>query len=123
MQLFNVFIFQNKICLEKYNFALPKQVKMAHKTAIVMDNGSYMTKAGFASDDAPKTEFLTKVGTLREQLTDGSIDISKSGLKECYVGNEVETKRGVLTIKYPVEHGVIENWDEMEKVGPPPPCL
>ncbi len=89
---------------------------MAQKPAIIIDNGSYMTKAGFAGDDAPKTEFLTKVGELRHHFPDGSVDISKSGLKECYVGNEVEEKKGILTIKYPVEHGVIDKWDEIEKV-------
>ena len=95
---------------------------MAQKSAIIIDNGSYMTKAGFAGDEAPKVEFVTKVGTLRSYFTDDSrpnlkVDLTKTGWKECYVGDEVEEKRAILTIKYPVEHGVIDKWDEMEKVG------
>merc|ERR1712110_123806 len=26
------------------------------------------------------------------------------------------SKRGILTLKYPVEHGIITNWDDMEKI-------
>ena len=38
------------------------------------------------------------------------------GTKECYVGDEAQSKRGVLSLKYPVEHGVVSNWDDMERV-------
>ena len=33
------------------------------------------------------------------------------------VGDEAQIKRGVLTLKYPIEHGIVTNWDDMEKVG------
>merc|ERR1711971_110892 len=29
---------------------------------------------------------------------------------------EMKLKRGILTLKYPVEHGIITNWDDMEKI-------
>jgi len=32
-----------------------------------------------------------------------------------YVGDEAQSKRGVLTIKYPNEHGIVTNWDDMEQ--------
>merc|ERR1712124_175487 len=35
---------------------------------------------------------------------------------DCFVGEEAQTKRGVLTLKYPIEHGIVTNWDDMEKI-------
>ena len=38
--------------------------------------------------------------------------------KDTYLGDVAQPKRGILTIKYLIEHGIINNWDNMEKIWP-----
>ena len=79
--------------------------------AIVIDNGTGMTKAGFSTDDVPRAVFPALIG--RPKFTQ-SMQGSES--KQVYVGDEAQAKRGVLKLSYPISHGQVMDWDDMIKI-------
>jgi len=78
---------------------------------LVVDNGSGMVKAGFAGDDAPRAVFPSIVGRPRYQGI-----MAGMGQKQSYIGDEAQSHRGILSLAYPIEHGIVTNWDDMEKI-------
>lgn len=81
------------------------------KPAVVIDNGSGRCKTGIAGEDAPKSVFPAVIGQPKQK----GIMVG-SGAKDEYVGDAAMARRGVLIIKYPLEHGIVTNWDDMEKI-------
>lgn len=78
---------------------------------VVVDNGSGMVKAGVAGEDAPSHVFPSIIG--RPKHAGIMVGMEQ---KECYVGDEAQSKRGILQLHYPIAHGIITNWEDMEKV-------
>merc|ERR1712166_493952 len=78
--------------------------------AVVIDNGSDTIKAGFAGDDEPRSIIPNVDG--RHQMRNTIVGV---GAKEIYVGEEAVAKRGILKLTYPMQDGIVTNWDDMEK--------
>jgi len=83
---------------------------------LVIDAGSDSCKAGFAGDDAPRAVFPSIVGTRRVPVQKPKDQDQNLETKNHYVGKDAWNMRAILNIKYPIEHGVITNWDAMEKL-------
>lgn len=81
--------------------------------ALVIDNGSGMCKAGFSGYDTPSVVFPSIVGRPRHRFA----MVQGLGHKDAYIGDEAQSKRGFLNLKYPIQHGIVTDWDDMEKVS------
>lgn len=78
---------------------------------IVIDNGSGVIKAGFAGEDYPKVHFNSYIGRPKH------VRVMTGGLEgDVFMGPKAEEHRGLLNIKYPIEHGIITEWNDMEQI-------
>jgi len=78
---------------------------------IVLDNGSGTIRAGFAGEDAPKCYFPAYVGRPKHvRALAGALE------GDVFIGPAVREHRGLLRVSYPLAHGVVEDWDDMERI-------
>jgi centractin len=80
---------------------------------IVIDNGSGIIKVGFAGVDKPRLVFRNFLGRTKH------VRVMPGGALEgtdILIGNRAEEHRGSLVLSYPIEHGIIQNWSDMEKI-------
>jgi len=84
---------------------------MSEEIKVVIDNGSGVIKAGLSGNNHPTAKFPSIVGTPRTGK-----QMVGTETKEFYVGDEAQKMRGVLNLNYPIAHGIVQNWDYMEKV-------
>lgn len=76
---------------------------------IVLDNGSGTIKAGFSGKIKPGFIIPTVCGRIKSQFFD-------QGKKDIFFGKEALENIEIVDINNPVEHGIIKNWDFMERV-------
>ena len=81
------------------------------KRHIIIDNGTGYCKAGLTGQAGPSSVFPACVGYPKY-----NVSMVGNDKQEFLVGEDAEAKRGILKLNYPIEHGVIKNWDDMEKI-------
>ncbi len=81
--------------------------------ALVIDNGTGLSKNGFAGEDQPRSVFPTLVGYPKYPSIMTDVD---HYVREYYIGDEALNLRGVLKLHYPIEHGQVDDWEAMEKI-------
>jgi len=77
------------------------------EVVVIIDNGSGTCKAGLSTDEAPTHTFPEVIGKPRK-VWEKTLD------KEVYFGDEVNAVRNKLGVFYPLENGIIENFNDME---------
>lgn len=82
-----------------------------HNAPIVLDNGSGTIRAGFAGEDLPKCYFPSFVGRPKHlRVLAGALE------GDIFIGQRAQELRGLLKIRYPLEHGIVTDWDDMERI-------
>ena len=80
---------------------------------VILDNGSGTIRAGFAGSDQPKCFFPSFVGRPKHtKVLAGGI----GSADDTFVGNKAQELRGLLKLTWPLEHGVVTDWDDMERI-------
>ncbi|CAB3984833.1 beta-centractin [Paramuricea clavata] len=78
---------------------------------VVIDNGSGVIKAGFAGDQVPKCHFANYVGRPKHvRVMAGALE------GDIFIGSIAQEHRGLLNIRYPMEHGIVTDWNDMERI-------
>lgn len=94
-----------------YSGSRPPAAPQELKTTIVIDVGSGNVKAGFAGEDVPRVQFPSIVGRPKTANVMSGTDVV-----DCYVGDDAQAKRGILKVEYPIANGIVQDWDDMEKI-------
>lgn len=77
---------------------------------VVCDNGTGFVKCGFAGSNFPTSIFPSMVG---RPILRSEEKVDNVQLKEIMVGDEAAKLRSMLQITYPLDNGIVRNWDDM----------
>ena len=84
----------------------------AFNQPIVIDNGTFSSKVGFAGEDQPRSVFPSLIGFPQDPTIFVRYD---PYMPDYYVGEMAHNLRGVLDLKYPIDCGQITDRENIEK--------
>ncbi|KAK9815824.1 hypothetical protein WJX72_010232 [[Myrmecia] bisecta] len=86
----------------------------ASRPPVVLDCGTGYTKLGFAGNVEPTFVFPTAVAV--------NDDVKKAGGRgsvladlDYHIGDEALSNAATYSVHYPIRHGMVDNWDDMER--------
>ena len=80
------------------------------RKVVVCDNGTGFVKCGYAGSNFPAHIFPSLVGRPIIRAANRAEDIE---VKDLMVGDEASKLRSMLEVNYPMENGMVRNWDDM----------
>lgn len=87
---------------------------MSYKAPVVIDNGTGYTKMGYSGNVEPQYIVPTVLATKAEEggvgRRDGVDDL------DFHVGDAAFANSTTHQVNYPIRHGLIDNWDNMERL-------
>ncbi|XP_056168744.1 actin-related protein 2 isoform X2 [Syzygium oleosum] len=86
---------------------------MDNRNVVVCDNGTGYVKCGFAGENFPTSVFPCMVGRPMLRYEES---LTEQELKDIIVGEACADLRNQLDISYPVNNGIVQNWDDMGHV-------
>lgn len=84
------------------------------KPPVVIDNGTGYTKMGYAGNTEPNYIVPTLISVIAESNKPGAKKDDVADL-DFFIGAEATIKRENYNIDYPIRHGIVDNWDNMER--------
>ncbi|CAM9015490.1 unnamed protein product [Wickerhamomyces anomalus] len=81
---------------------------------IVIDNVSF--HASLLPFIAISNAYLQGSGTIKAGWPKYSKVMAGALEGDTFIGNKAQENRGLLRLRYPIEHGIIQNWDEMQQI-------
>jgi len=89
---------------------LRDQWQLDDVVALIVDNGSAVCRAGLAGEDEPRCVIPSRVCR-------ASKEFHMSGVrKDYYIGKEVEDRLPLMSVNRPIQHGIVTDWEDMEKI-------
>jgi len=79
---------------------------------VVLDNGTGYTKMGYAGNYEPNFIVPSLISNVVEKKDAKNKDVQDL---DFFIGEEAAIKRTDYNLDYPVRHGIVANWDNMEK--------
>jgi len=88
---------------------------MTDKAPVVIDNGTGYTKMGYSGNVEPQYIIPTVLATKADE---GGIQGKRDGVEDLdfFIGDDAFANSSTHQINYPIRHGLIDNWDNMERL-------